>query len=198
MCNMQKPNSLVQLIAICIGMQSMYAGASYLIGNLYIWFSAIFMNNAPTGGYTALYLVAALLSLLLGYIVVFRSYGISGWITRIASFQHDLPVVIRPSDLLCLLLIFIAVGHLLTSLPSFISHMINLVPTRRERLIPEGRVNWVTSITDIALPVLLLLYCRPLAQLLTTRTDVDSEAVIPAGTRETSEPDEAPHSDQAR
>jgi len=150
-----------------MGIQALFTGVNYIAVNIYFFITQFFESSYSIFNRSSIYFLSAAVSLIVGLIIVKQSKPIAVYISDKANFTAEIKIITDTKELLCLFILFLALSSLLTNIPSFISDILDLFTASNKNILSSSytqkKVNWVTSILEIALPCLIIVYARPLS-----------------------------------
>jgi hypothetical protein len=166
-----KKNALVQLIVIYVGIMAMYAGLTTILGGI-VFIVSNFFAKSNNHFYGERFLTAYIIVFVSGFIIIAKSGSISEFITEKANLDDALKIYTNPKQLLSILLVILAVGHLLDHLPDFVNDLLLFfssgAPHRSGAEFTDADYSrppqWIIDILHLLLPCLLIIFCRPLTE----------------------------------
>jgi hypothetical protein len=165
-----KKADVLQLSIVIVGIILGFHTLQYLFSSLYPIFAWLF-----SGGYGGEYLTSALgifaligLQFLVCWLLITRSGSLATYFYRKSELGSGFKVMTKPNDLLYILLISIGIYLLLSNLTplltTFVERFISRSPRGVRGLFEDERpVDWAKLLLDILLPLILLMFGRPIA-----------------------------------
>jgi hypothetical protein len=161
-------NTLVQLIVIYIGILAIYAGISYLIPVVSAAFTHLVADRGTGNYFEIIYLISFILFIAAGYIIIAKSGDISVFISDRSGLDDSLKIYTKPSQLLSILIVVIALAHLLDYTPKLFHDLYQLFTGSTDgRLIGyQGKLldppQLFGNFLHVLIACLMIIFCRNL------------------------------------
>ncbi len=167
---MKKANVL-QLSIVLIGIVFGFVALQYIIGSLWGIFSWIFSGGYGNDAYygATLTIVAAVgLQVICCWLLITKSAKITAFLYKKADLETGVKILSNPNDLLHILLLVIGIYMLLDNLTPLLTAVINSfkekMPGGVLGVFEDSRpVAWTSLILNILLPLVLLMFARPIS-----------------------------------
>ncbi len=179
-----KKNALVQLIVIYVGIMAIYADISNLeLGVTYLFTSSFQKYSNDFNIFLAAeYLVIFIVILLTGFIVISKSGNIAKFITEKSGLEDSLTIFSTPKQLLSILIVVLALGHLLDHIPTFLKDVYlsftSHVPHRIGNEFENPPPSWIIDLFHLLLPCLMIIFCRNLTEYFSKNIILDEEEMV--------------------
>ncbi len=163
---MQK-NTLIQLIVIYMGISSIFAGITYLVPVISSAFAHLFIEHTTTY-FEAIYLIAFVLFVVVGFVIIIKSGQISVYIAERSGLEDSLKIYTKPSQLLSILIVILAMGHLLDYLPKTVHDLYLMLlgaggsKAYTNTASPQELPQLFSNGLQILFACLMIIFCRPL------------------------------------
>jgi hypothetical protein len=115
---------------------------------------------------TPLYFLTAFLNLLLGWLILSKAVAITDFVVSKSNYSSQVRLSAGGKQLLSLFILFLALTSLLAAIPPVLK---NIYTSFKEtagagNMFDEApkKIDWFTSIIELVLPCLMIVYCRPL------------------------------------
>jgi hypothetical protein len=164
-----KKADVLQLTIILIGIVFGFVALQYLLSSLYIIFVWIFSGGYGSENYPGLSIFAIVgLQALCCWLLITKSDKLAAWFYRKAELGTGFKIVSKPNELLHVLLIAIGIYLLLSNLTPLLTTIFDSFKERGSRGVPgsfedERPVQWTRLILNILLPLILLMFTKPIA-----------------------------------
>jgi len=163
-----KRSDALQLAVILVGLVMGLLTLQYLISSLYAVFLWLFDDgNGMLSPMLTIFAVAGLQTLFC-WILISRSAAIAGFIRRVSGFNAEIQIVSQPTDLLYILLVVLGIyllfantGPLLTAIIESFTKKSS--PANFDPFSDQRPVKWIPLVVEIVLPVILLIFGKPIA-----------------------------------
>lgn len=176
-----KYSAIIHLLIIYLALMTFYSGCTYLLGNLYGFILVLgegkeysFFNGAP------LYVISGLLSLLLGWVILVYSKHITTVIVSKTGFRSQLSISADASQLLMIVLVFLALTSLLDTVPSLLRNIYYAFTEKAGALSafqPSQKQDWFLIISRLLLPCLVIIFCRHIADYFAKNLTMDKVVI---------------------
>jgi hypothetical protein len=164
-----KKADVLQLTMVLIGIVLGFSALQNLFSSLYITFIWLFTGTSNTANYLNLTIFAVVgLQVICSWLLITRSDKLAKWFYRKSELGTGFKIITKPNDLLHILLIVIGIFLLISNLGPLLKVIIEAFKTRASRGIletfeEERPVAWLSLIFDILLPLMLLMFAKPIA-----------------------------------
>ena len=163
-----KRSDVLQLAVILVGMVMGFLTLQYILSSLYAVFLWLFDNgNAMMSPMLTIFAVAGLQALFC-WLLITRSRQIATFIRERSGLKTGMNITSRPNDLLYILLVVLGIYLLLSNLTTLLSAIIEsfsrkAAPRMFDQFADERPVKWAALLLEVALPLILLIAGRPIA-----------------------------------
>ena len=163
---MQK-NTLIQLIVIYMGVSSIFAGITYLVPAISSAFAHLLIEHSTTY-FEAIYLIAFVLFAVVGFVVIIKSGQISIYLSERSGLDDSLKIHTKPSQLLSIFIVILAMGHLLDYLPKIVHDFYLMLlgaggsKAYANAASTQEQPQLFSNGLQILFACLMIIFCRPL------------------------------------
>jgi hypothetical protein len=159
---------VLQLTIVLIGIVLGFTALQYLFSSLYVIFAWIFSGGYGGESYYApgisIFAVVGLQALCC-WLLITRSSTLAAWFYRKSELGTGFKITTKPNELLHILVVAIGIYLLLSNLTPLLTGIFesfkNHIP--RGTFEDERPVAWARLLLNIALPLLLLMFAKPIA-----------------------------------
>jgi len=170
-----KKNTILQLILIYIGLNTIYVGLGFILQNLFFFFSA----PASETSYVLMAIAGYCLVCMLCVFIIGKSGSMSTFVADRSGLDDTITVYSKPQQLLSILIVVMALSQILTRIPSFINSVMNFGD---EELLAAPKHNNYSSLASnfvsILIPCLVIVFCRQLTAYFSKNILLDEEDMI--------------------
>jgi hypothetical protein len=181
-------SAIVHLIIVFLGIQSLYYGYTYIIGNIYAvalllvndFSSFSLFSGAP------LYFFTGLISLFIGWLLLIKSVSVTSYIVTKSKFESQVVLTSNAKVLLSIFIVFLGLSSLLDVLPVFISSLWKAFKENAgsagEFGSTEVATDWVTLLLRVIFPCLVIVFCPMLTDYFGRNIHLDEEIAMKENT----------------
>ena len=164
-----KKADVLQLAIVIVGIIFGFLTLQYLFSSLFTIFAWIFSGGYGSENYLtpgiSIYAVIGLQALCC-WLLIIRSGKLAAWLYEKSELGTGFKIVSNVQSLLYIVLIAIGIYLLLSNLTSLVSAIFKNFKDRVANDIfqqDQRPVNWISLVTDIMLPGILLIFAKPIA-----------------------------------
>jgi hypothetical protein len=180
--DVMKPSPIIQLIAIFFGMSAIYTSLSYLLSTGIFSIAGMVETGSFYGVGAGMYMLIIMIAMsFLGLFLIFKSNDIAAFITEKSGYSGELHIKTDTKDLLCIFIVFLALSELLKHTPYFLKDVLafftyNSNSGKGDLLDPyqeREKVNWLVNFSQMLFPILMIIFCRNLANYFGKNVDME-------------------------
>ncbi len=180
-----KKTDVLQLAIVLLGLVLGFTALQYFLSTLYDVFAWIFSGGYGAENYMSsnlTYFAILGLQVIVCWLLVTKSGAIAKYIRKSAELGTGFQVVSKPATLLQILLIVLGIyllfAHSTTFLTAVIDSFISRSPRGVRGLFEDERpIEWIRLLLNILLPLLLLMFAKPIANYFIKNVDDETISV---------------------
>ncbi len=170
------------LIGVVFGILSLPSLFTLLIGTFVSAFNSGGFDRSDFIIYNVFVVLGIGLQIFVCWILIFRSAKFAIFIQKKSGLGTGFKIISNPNDLLNILLIVIGIYLLLTNLSPLLKAILesfkNKTTSGIQHLYDDARpIDWSTIILDIILPLVLLMFAKPIADYFTKNINEDQISI---------------------
>lgn len=176
-----KKNTLIQLVLISSGITTFLAGFTFIIPRILHLFGNFNEENTFDADDSHFFIIE-IIRITVGLILVLKSAGISDFIAERTGFDDSLKIYTKPGQLFSMLLIVIAIVHIAEQLPFILNGLIYILTgttlAKNSKGVGYSFTQWLSVFSHIVIPVLIIVFCKPLTKFLLKDIAGDDDKII--------------------